>query len=203
MTNKTNDHAELKLNAQDVIAANVAFGYEVNLIGEYKATMTAQRQQLSKVSGVVQSGKASIYIDPSWSSTQIGAMISFLLIIAGGAPFTVREQIENRRMKSNEKTNEKTIEKIKEVIDIKATTERKAQLVTLRNYATDMMRIFNIAPEKHELAIMLDVPEARDNAQAIYEWLLRESRSSKIDNDTYQTLCSKFEDRFEDRYGEY
>ncbi|MFT7527109.1 MAG: hypothetical protein ACI9LY_002261 [Arenicella sp.] len=199
MTNKTNDHAELKLNAQDVIAANLAFGYEVNLIGEYKATMTAQRQQLSKVSDVVQSGKASIYIDPSCSSTQIGAMISFLLIIAGGAPFTLREQIESRRMKTKEKTNEK----IKELIDIKATTERKAQLVTLRNYATDMMRIFNIAPEKHELAIMLDVPEARDNAQAIYEWLLRESRSSKIDNDTYQTLCSKFEDRFEDRYGEY
>jgi hypothetical protein len=199
MTNKTNDHAELKLNAQDVIAANLAFGYEVNLIGEYKATMTAQRQQLSKVSDVVQSGKASIYIDPSCSSTQIGAMISFLLIIAGGAPFTLREQIESRRMKTKEKTNEK----IKELIDIKATTERKAQLVTLRNYATDMMRIFNIAPEKHELAIMLDVPEARDNAQAIYEWLLRESRSSRIDNDTYQTLCSKFEDRFENRYGEY
>jgi hypothetical protein len=160
MPNKKNDHSELKVNAQDDIAAIVAFEYEVNLVGEHKAS---------------------------------------LLIVVGGAPATVRKQIENRRMKSNEKT----IENIKEVVDIKATTERKAQLVTVRNYASDMMRIFNIAPEKHEFAIVLDVPGARDNAQAIYEWLLRESRSFKIDNDTYQTLCSKFEDRFENRYGEY
>ena len=199
MTKKNNDYSELESMAHDVIALQVAFEYEVKLIDEYKAIMVALRQQLTNVSHVVQSGRASIYIDPTWNVRRLGAMVSLLMSIAGGAPFTLREEIESTDIKTDEKKGET----ITEVINIKDATERKALVANARNAATALMIELNINPEQNQLPFVLGIPEAKDNAQAISEWILRQSKSSKIDNDSYRSLRLKLMNILEDCQGGY
>lgn len=171
----------------------------MNLIDEYKAIMAALRQQLTNVSHVVQSGKASIYIDPNWNVRRLGAMVSLLMSIAGGAPFTLREQIESIDIKTDENKDDT----INEVVGKKDSTERKALLANARNAATALTIELNISPEQNQLPFVLGIPEAKDNAQAISEWIMRQSKSSKIDNDSYPILKSRLMGILEDCHGGY
>lgn len=126
-------------------------------------------------------------------------MVSLLMSIAGGAPFTLREQIESIDIKTDENKDDT----INEVVGKKDSTERKALLANARNAATALMIELNISPEQNQLPFVLGIPEAKDNAQAISEWIMRQSKSSKIDNDSYPILKSRLMGILEDCHGGY
>ena len=82
----------------------------------------------------------------------------------------------NRLRASSIKTDENKDDTINEVVGKKDSTERKALVANARNAATALMIGLNISPEQNQLPFVLGIPEAKDNAQAISEWIMRQSK---------------------------
>ncbi len=90
---------------------------------------------------------------------------------------------------------------VNELLSIAEMSERKARLTQIRNASKALMLQLNISPNQNQLPFVLGIPSAKDNTQAISEWLIRQTNQSEINNDSFSNLRLQLRSILEDCTG--